>query len=312
MMFRFAVRPMLVAALLLITTVACNTGDDSGSSRGQLRDGYGSSIDSLPPEPEAPTVDVATVETATVLSRLAADCPSLEVIDHAKKGDLGAFADCLRAGNDPWIIEAATGKRVRAWDEPGKSALYLAAAGGHHDIVVLLVDRYDVDPNWGGALQNVPLVKAIDEGHFDIATFLLERGADTRRWTPYRDNAISAALMKKDPKYLRAVLETGAYPNDLVTDESLGPMFIALNTRRYAHAKLLAEHGACIPRDTRQLERNLERARRDRDREPIQQLLDTFEARYDPTCQMPVSLEGDYRWEVARTADEVEIAEPAS
>ncbi|KIJ59929.1 hypothetical protein HYDPIDRAFT_63775, partial [Hydnomerulius pinastri MD-312] len=65
----------------------------------------------------------------------------------------------------------------------GKSALLIAAAGGHRPIVDLLLDR--------GAAVNVAdnsgrsaLLLATDSGHFPVVETLLEHGADPNIGTP--------------------------------------------------------------------------------------------------------------------------------
>ncbi len=141
-----------------------------------------------------------------------------------------------------------------------------------------------------------------------MATFLLDAGADTRRWTPYRKTALYAAVIKDDPKYLQAVLNAGAFPNELVTDEGDWPFNIALRYRHYEHARMLAEHGACVPRDVRDLERRSESAGRNAEGRELRYLVSTIHTMYDPTCQRQTTYEGQYTWEVDRVEGEVEIA----
>lgn len=312
-MIRTAVRLLLLAVLLLLAFIVFRVSrpgpaPGQGATPRNGDDRFIRDLEEAPAPADAPLTDVADIEVATFFSRLAPNCDSNETIEYAKRGDLVAFAQCLRAGNDPWIIEAPTDEKASAWEFPGASALYIASANGSLGIVELLVRRYGVSPDWGGALQNVPVVRAIQENHYEVATFLLESGADTRRWSPFRDTALSAAVVKKDPKYLRAVLDAGAFPNEVVTDLPLLPLSIAMNQRKYEHARMLAESGACVPRDLESFERMIEGTRSAIERQAMRKVVATFREKYDPTCKSQTSYEGEYRWEPDREAAEVEIA----
>ncbi len=168
-MIRIAIRLLLLAVLLLVAMFAWHTSPSriASSPKSKLYNGYGSTIETKIPETvEVPMVDVDDLEVATAVSRLSPDCPSIEVTGYARDGNVAAFAACLRAGNDPWIIEAPIDEKPKKWDLPGDSALQIASANGHLDIVELLVRRYGVSPNWGGRLQAVPVVAAIESGHY--------------------------------------------------------------------------------------------------------------------------------------------------
>lgn len=271
-------------------------GDIYGSGRGDRQ------------EESAPAAKVSDSDTATILVGQVSKCYSNEAIDYAKRGNLEAFGRCLRGGTDPWIIEAPPENKSYG-NMPGTSALWFAAANGSLGIVKLLVDQYDVSPDWGGHQNNVPVVAAIQRSRFEVVTFLLDAGADTRRWSGGYVSALRAAAEKKESKYLRVVLDAGAFPNDITGNFVFHAIDLMITWRRYEHALMLVEHGACVGRgQAESLELEMESTRTDSERRAIGELLDTIRENYAPTCKRQAHHGQDYRWERERDGADVETA----
>lgn len=297
---------MFTSRKRLATTLLCTLFIASGCL-GPEPGGYSSTLEDAP-EPEEKSD--AKPKKAGLLSRLAENCPSRDVIDYAKKGDLEAFAECLRAGNDPWIVAAPSRRNPSGWELPGYSALFWAARNGHLDIVELLVDDYGVSPDWGGSFHAVPVVAAIKDGGIRVARYLLEQGADTRRWDASGETALIAATMQRDLEDLEAVIAAGAYPNEINGHFAQTALSAAMTTRKWGHARLLVEAGACVGSSTAKLEKRLANMRPDdRDRFDLEGLIDAIRFNYDPNCQVASTGEGEYEWQLERGVGEVEVAE---
>ncbi|MDX1577357.1 MAG: ankyrin repeat domain-containing protein [Gemmatimonadota bacterium] len=114
----------------------------------------------------------------------------------------------------------------------GMSALHYAARDGHADVVAaLLAAGADIDRPTGGD-RSTPLLLAAINGHYDLARWLLERGADpnlasedgvaplyaviANRWAPKALYPQPTAFKQQETSYLAlmdALLAAGADPN---------------------------------------------------------------------------------------------------
>ncbi len=73
----------------------------------------------------------------------------------------------------------AEGVDVNLWDRYRRSALTLAAGGGHLDIVrVLLAGRAWVDPHDNYSTFQSPLMCAAEKRHIEVVELRLEKGAN--------------------------------------------------------------------------------------------------------------------------------------
>lgn len=126
------------------------------------------------------------------------------------KGDLKFVAAMLKQGVDPNVLH----------DNSGSRPLTSAAAGGHIEIVKLLLTAGAspiLQDTWVGMPPNgTPLENAADQGHLEIVKLLLERGADINQkghFTPLR-----AALSNYKNDVVRFLVEAGANidPGDLI------------------------------------------------------------------------------------------------
>ncbi len=82
----------------------------------------------------------------------------------------------------------------------GRTALHLAAYGGHFEIARLLLDR-GAAVNSMSACEETPLHCAASGGYVDCARLLLERGADVHAvvanlFTPLHDAAYEGHRMR--------------------------------------------------------------------------------------------------------------------
>ncbi|ETS75921.1 hypothetical protein PFICI_12865 [Pestalotiopsis fici W106-1] len=116
----------------------------------------------------------------------------------------------------------------------GQTPLDLALAGGHLDIIRLLLEK-GVDQN---ALCNkhgqIPLELALGKGQFDVARLLFEMGADP--------NAL--ALGKGQLDVARLLLEMGADLNAISSSKKQTLLQSALNNGYFDKVELLLEMGA--------------------------------------------------------------------
>ena len=114
----------------------------------------------------------------------------------------------------------------------GNTALHYAAREGRHDVVkALLEGGADIDQVTGGDLSS-PLLMATLNGHFDLAMWLLEQGADPNlqsdpgatplyaavhlQWVPKSFYPQPTAIKQENTTYLelmKALLDIGADPN---------------------------------------------------------------------------------------------------
>jgi ankyrin repeat protein len=126
---------------------------------------------------------------------------------------------------------ALAGRRASATVSGGMTALLIAARDGRVEAVAALLDAgADVNQMSGGD-RSTPLVMAIINGHFDLARFLLERGADPNpvnqdglgalyatidaQWAPAGGGPVPVTANDKTDylELMKALLERGADPN---------------------------------------------------------------------------------------------------
>lgn len=122
---------------------------------------------------------------------------STESVDHplheaAKRGNLGFMREC--------IINKVSANSL---DKSGSTALHWAAAGGHIECVVELLNLPHVEINVQNKLGDTAVHNSSWKGHADVTELLLQRGADksirnNEKKTPYElaRNPATGRLLK--------------------------------------------------------------------------------------------------------------------
>lgn len=142
-----------------------------------------------------------------------------------------------------------TGAYVDAWDEEGRTPLFLAARAGHTESAIALVE--------GGAQINLPrhteartaVSAALSERHWKTAAALMARGASPPPVDgPYRQwfvNALYSLSYQGDVASLRVFLDAGMSPN-LAESSGVTPLMGAAKGNQYEAARMLINAGADV------------------------------------------------------------------
>lgn len=152
--------------------------------------------------------------------------------DAAKSGDLEGVRNLLSGGHRPNTPE-------------NRYSLLYACENGYLEIVKALVnagaDHNGVD-NFGSGLTALTL--ATGNNHFEIANFLLERGADANAFGFGQERTpLMAATYNGNHRLMSLLLGKGANPNHLGKDGWTALLFAVAN-KDLAAAQLLVDNGA--------------------------------------------------------------------
>lgn len=154
------------------------------------------------------------------------------LLEAVRIGDFVAAKKALSCKADP-----------NAQEQNGETALMIASANNHMEIVKLLL-AYGANVNGGGWIVGYPLIEASREGHLEIAKLLLDKGADVNIMSDEGFTALDAAIVKNQVEVVQLLLNKGANPNRYVAGAT--PLYDAAG---YGYTKivgLLIEHGADI------------------------------------------------------------------
>jgi uncharacterized protein len=110
----------------------------------------------------------------------------------------------------------------------GMTALLLAARDGHHEAVAALIESGSPVNQVSAGEHSSPLVIAICNGHYEVAKYLLDHGADPNLATI---DGLAALYATEDTEYA----QVGWAPNPITTQEKVSYLELM---------KALLEHGA--------------------------------------------------------------------
>jgi ankyrin repeat protein len=129
---------------------------------------------------------------------------------------------------------------------PDQNSLWGFAEFGPIQQVQDLLEKQHINPNFINRALGSPLYAAITNDHLDIATILLDRGAQPDLGNNYDETPLMVAARKADPAALELLLAHGAKPN---AQDKAGRTALsnALAVEKLDNAKLLAEAGAVLP-----------------------------------------------------------------
>jgi len=132
---------------------------------------------------------------------------------------LGAITHKVAKAKQEYIdrIQQALEEGTFQGEEPhvdGLTSLHVASQGGHTEMVKLLLEQEGTMVNHKDDLGRTPLVLAVKGNYGEIATILVENGADPD--TPYTDekgkthNLLFDSIMVENAKFAKALIANGA------------------------------------------------------------------------------------------------------
>lgn len=154
------------------------------------------------------------------------------LIEASRTGSTGAVRCLLEQG----------GIDVDATNIHGETALLLAAAEGHTQAALLLLDC-GADAQHVDLYQDTALLNAAGNEHEDTLRLLLARGADPDMPNGIGQTALVTALSFERVRVLAILLKGGANPN-LPDAQGVAPLMLALDDKEAV--RLLLAHGADV------------------------------------------------------------------
>jgi len=131
--------------------------------------------------------------------------------------------------------------------------LYYAALCGFHGLVERLLDAHPEHLDAEGGEHGTPLGAALDEGHLNIALFLLEHGANGEEYGIGRQTGLYIASSRGYAEIVRTLLDRGANLNAVCDDYQDGfdgveltPLHVASLHGKLEVARVLLEYGANV------------------------------------------------------------------
>ncbi|KAI5929485.1 putative ankyrin repeat domain-containing protein 19 [Manis javanica] len=125
-------------------------------------------------------------------------------------------------------------------DKRNRTALHLACANGHAEVVTVLVER-NCKLNLYDNLERTPLIKAVQCQQEDCARILLDHGADPNVSDVYGNTALHYAACGERVTTVARLLEHTA---DI--EEGFTPLLLAVSQRNYKMTEYLLSEGADV------------------------------------------------------------------
>ncbi|KAK8011810.1 Alpha/Beta hydrolase protein [Apiospora arundinis] len=129
-------------------------------------------------------------------------------------------------------------------DSAGQTSLHLASSEGHQDVATLLIDK-GADVKATANNGQTPLHLASSEGHQDVATLLIEKGADVRAAANNGRTSLNWAVRRGHKEVVKLLINKAADVNATAND-GWTPLHWALSKGHEEIAKLLIETGADV------------------------------------------------------------------
>ncbi|XP_061845342.1 ankyrin repeat and SOCS box protein 3 isoform X1 [Colius striatus] len=150
-------------------------------------------------------------------------------------------SECLRL-----LIRAApSDEYINSKTFEGMCALHLSARHGALESARVLLEA-GADPNEVTNEATTPLFLAVENGHVDMAKFLLQRGANVQgphSWSGW--NSLHTAAFQGFTEIMKILLESGA-SKESKDDFGITPLFVAAQYGKLESLKLLVSQGADI------------------------------------------------------------------
>lgn len=156
------------------------------------------------------------------------------------RGDIQGVKGPLAKGVDP-----------DSRDPKQRSALLIAASGGHFQIVKSLVEHGADLHAMTGEYRRTPLTAATARGDTRVSAFLLRRGARiNQNQGSDGETALNVAARNGRVPVVKLLLERGADP-DLASKRGFTPLIDAAHGGHLETARLLLDHGTDIEQGTK-------------------------------------------------------------
>ncbi len=138
------------------------------------------------------------------------------------------------------------GANVNVRDSRGQQPLILASRGGSKEIVELLVSHgAEINPAEKEP-PSTPLIAAIGRGHYDIAKYLISKGADVHVISQSGYTALHAAAASGNPQIVELVISSNVDANAKAKD-GVTPLRLAAQAHDQVDiATILINHGADV------------------------------------------------------------------
>lgn len=156
----------------------------------------------------------------------------------ASEGQTKTVAQLLKSGTNP-----------NALNQKGITPLYSASEKGHLQIVKMLVDQYGANVNFQIPVSSscchgwTALMIAAAEGHKDVVQYLLSKGANPNLRNQYGRTALMFPVNYGYLEIAKLLIDKGADPN-AVDENGRGMVIVATEKNHPGVLKLLLTAGA--------------------------------------------------------------------